>query len=98
MHTARVFAFAMVVSLCAVTAHAQATNLALNRPAFASSVYSTLAPSFAVDGQANTRWSSNFNDNEWWYVDLGATYTLSKVVINWEAAYATTYDLQVSQD
>ena len=98
MHTARVCAFAMVVSFCAVTARAQATNLALNRPAFASSVYSTLAPSLAVDGAGSTRWSSNFSDNEWWYADLGATYTLSKVVINWEAAYAKTYDLQVSQD
>ena len=88
----------MVVSFCAVTAHAQTTNLALNRPVFASSAYPTLAPSLAVDGNGSTRWSSNFSDNEWWYVDLGATYALSKVVINWESAYAKTYDLQVSQD
>jgi endonuclease/exonuclease/phosphatase family metal-dependent hydrolase len=89
----------VVVSVCAVSAGAQTANLALNRPAVASSTGgSTYAASMAVDGQSSTRWSSDFTDNEWWYVDLGATYTISKIVISWEAAYARTYDLQVSQD
>jgi hypothetical protein len=99
MHKACVCAFVVGVLLCASTVRAQTTNLALNRPAVASSTGGpAYTASMAVDGNGSTRWSSNFSDNEWWYVDLGATYALSRIVINWEAAYAKTYDLQVSQD
>ncbi len=50
-------------------------NLALNKPAFASSVENggLLAPA-AVDGNAaGTRWSSEFSDPQWLYVDLQGT-------------------------
>ena len=50
----------------------------------------------AVDGNENTRWSSNFADNAWLTVDLGKTYKVSKVVLKWEAAYGKAYKIQTS--
>src|SRR5689334_22697304 len=75
---------------------AQTTNLALNRPATCSPT-----PQFpcaeAVDGNAGTRWASAAAvDPQFIQVDLGATYNITRVVLNWEAAYATAYQIQVS--
>jgi hypothetical protein len=52
----------------------------------------------AVDGNLTTRWSSNYVDPSWIYVDLGTSYSVNRVKITWEAAYATAYLVQVSQD
>ncbi len=77
----------------------EATNLALNKPAMASSNESlTLRPSNAADGDATTRWSSAFTDTEWIQIDLGDTYNVNRVVLNWEAAYGKSYQIQVSGD
>jgi hypothetical protein len=73
-------------------------NLALNRPATASSIESGFSASSAVDGSLSTRWSSMFSDPQWIYVDLGSRYTLNRVVLNWEAAYGKAYKIQVSDD
>ena len=75
------------------------TNVALNRPATASSTESAAYPaSAAVDGNTGTRWSSAFADPQWIRVDLGRSYTVTKVVLNWEAAYARAYQIQTSID
>jgi glucose/arabinose dehydrogenase len=77
------------------------TELAKGRPASASSVQNSepsLAPGFGNDGSTSTRWSSNFLDNQWWQVDLGAAQQVSQVTINWENAYATRYQVQTSTD
>jgi fibronectin type 3 domain-containing protein len=75
------------------------TNLALNHPATASSEESaSYPPSNAVDGNLNTRWSSAFSDPQWLEVDLGATHTVSQVVLYWEAAYAKAFQIQTSPD
>jgi mannan endo-1,4-beta-mannosidase len=72
-------------------------NLALNRPAFSSSNETgTLNAPKAVDGNISTRWSSAFSDPQWIYVDLGATYNLTRVVLRWEAAYGRAYQVQTS--
>ncbi|MGW5263471.1 ThuA domain-containing protein [Microbispora sp. NPDC004025] len=74
-----------------------ATNLALNKPATASSVESAAYPaSAAVDASSTTRWSSAFSDPQWIQVDLGATYTISRVRLVWEAAYGSAYQIQTS--
>jgi hypothetical protein len=73
-------------------------NLALGRPAVASTSYSGYPASNVTDGNASSRWSSQFSDNEWIYVDLGSVYTISRVVLRWEAAYGRGYKLQVSSD
>ena len=45
-----------------------------------------------------TRWSSAFSDSQWLQVDLGARYTLSSVVLDWEWAYGRNYSIQISDD
>lgn len=57
-----------------------------------------LAPQYAVDGDDTTRWGSAFRDKQWLMVDLGASVPLSKVRLNWEAAFAKDYELQTSND
>ncbi len=82
-----------------VNVPAQTGNLALNRPVVVSSTESSAFPgSAAVDGDTGTRWSSAFSDPQWIYVDLGATYTITRVVLRWEAAYGKAYQIQVSND
>ncbi len=56
------------------------------------------APAAAVDGRTNTRWSSEFSDPQWLSVDFGGVATVNRVVLNWEAAYATGYRLETSND
>jgi hypothetical protein len=74
-------------------------NIALNKPATSSSnENSTLGPGNAVDGNLSTRWSSGFSDPQWIRVDLGQSYNISHVTLNWEAAYGRAYQLQTSPD
>ncbi|MCW2504646.1 MAG: hypothetical protein JWO79_2930 [Actinomycetia bacterium] len=65
----------------------------------ASSLQTPAYPaSSATDGDATTRWSSAAGDPQWIQVDLGAPATVSSVALNWEAAYATAFTIQVSPD
>jgi beta-glucosidase len=75
-------------------------NLALNKTATASSTYSsTYAAAKAVDGKTSTSWRSASTNTEWIYVDLGATYSITKVVLKWNTnTYATSFKLQTSAD
>lgn len=82
-------------------------NLALSKPATASSQFNhptngLLAASNATDGSTSSRWGSNEQNveyaNEWLQVDLQKEETLNKIVINWEAAYAREYTVQISMD
>ncbi|PRY45105.1 discoidin domain-containing protein [Umezawaea tangerina] len=76
-----------------------ATLLSQGKPATAStSEGAGTAPAAAVDGDLNTRWSSTFSDPQWLQVDLGSTATISEVVLRWEAAYATAFQIQVSDN
>jgi hypothetical protein len=52
----------------------------------------------AVDGNPETRWSSAFKSPQWITVDLGAPAEITRVRLNWEAAYAKNYALEVSDD
>ncbi|MFF0186514.1 discoidin domain-containing protein [Streptomyces sp. NPDC005244] len=52
----------------------------------------------AVDGNTATRWSSAALDTQWLQVDLGSSATITKVVLNWEAAYGSDYKIQTSPD
>ncbi len=75
------------------------TNIALNKPATASSQENAgTAAANAVDGNAGTRWSSAFSDPQWLQVDLGSTQSICQVVLNWEAAYGKAFQLQTSND
>ena len=62
-----------------------------------------MASNFAVDNNYSSRWASSYADPatadaQWIYVDLGATYNITKVRVNWERAYGKDYEIQVSQD
>ncbi|MFJ8581784.1 ThuA domain-containing protein [Micromonospora sp. NPDC093277] len=87
-------------SSCAVdTTPPPQTDLALNHPATASSVENASFPaSNAVDASTTTRWSSAFSDPQWIRVDLGATHTVNRVRLVWEAAYGKDYQIQTSAD
>ncbi len=80
--------------------HSAEHDLALGRPVTASSVQSIpdLGPKKAVDGDDDTRWSSDFRDPQWIAVDLGRPQAVSHVRLSWETAYASAYRIQVSLD
>lgn len=73
-------------------------NIALNKPAVASSCQSmtNYAPQFAVDGNMTTRWGSLYENNQWIYVDLESEYDISSVKLVWEAAYAKIFNIQTA--
>ena len=81
-------------------------NIALNKPATASSTeQGWLGAGNAVDedyeaSTHRTRWSSDFNDNQWIQVDLGRSWFVCNVILKWEgaAAYGKDYEIQVSDD
>ena len=72
-------------------------NLALNKPASASSSFND--PKLSVDGDLGTRWSTaSATNNEWYKVDLQSIKKINRIDIKWEGAFASEYDLQVSTD
>ena len=76
---------------------AQTTNLALNKPATASSALGGNTANLAFDGNVGSRWESLHGvDPSWVQVDLGNTYNLTSVKLVWEPAYATAFQIQIS--
>lgn len=73
------------------------SNLALTSIATASSVEGGgLEADKAIDGNLNTRWSSQFFDPQYLELDLGAEKNINGVVLRWEAAYARSYNIDLS--
>ncbi|MGQ4516910.1 beta-1,3-glucanase family protein [Streptomyces sp. DW26H14] len=90
---------ACLLALTQAPAHAAGSLLSQNKPATSSSTEAPGTPaSAAVDGDTTSRWSSAFSDPQWLQVDLGSTSQISQVVLNWEAAYATAFQIQTSTD
>jgi beta-glucanase (GH16 family) len=75
-----------------------AQNIALQKSITTSSVRDNNQGAFAVDGNQSTRWESDFSDPQFIIVDLATTYALNRVEIDWEAAYATQYQIQLSNN
>ncbi len=78
-------------------------NLALNLPAgnYTASSYQDpvgLAANFAFDGNLTTRWGSAFTPAAYLQVNLGSVQSFNTVVLYWDPAYATQYDIQYSTD
>ena len=48
------------------------------------------------DGDRSTRVATGLTDDEWIYVDLGQSYFLEAIRIDWEAAFGQDYDILVS--
>ncbi|MCW2998927.1 MAG: glycoside hydrolase family 5 [Solirubrobacterales bacterium] len=54
-------------------------------------------PRRALDGKTSTRWSSKIADKQWWRTDLGRVRRVAGVQVNWEAAFASRYAIEVSK-
>src|SRR5690606_12385345 len=94
-----VVAVSVISAVLVHEAHAAGTLISQGKPVTASSVENAGTPaSAAVDGDTGTRWSSAFSDPQWIQVDLGETVAVCQVVLTWEAAYATAFQLQTSND
>jgi hypothetical protein len=79
--------------------NAASDNLALNKQVWASSVeIASLGGSYAVDGNASTRWSSAWTDPQYLIVDIGSNYNIASVKITWEIARAWYFQIQGSLD
>jgi beta-glucanase (GH16 family) len=79
--------------------------LSYNKPGVASSSQSDgncfeCTPARAFDLDPASRWATSpttgWVDPGWIYVDLGATAQISKVVLQWDPAYARSYQIQTS--
>ncbi len=78
-----------------------AVLLSQGKPATASSLESSSFPAGAAfDGNlTSTRWASKEGAGaQWLRVDLGASASLTRVKLSWEAAYAKAYTIEVSAD
>jgi beta-glucanase (GH16 family) len=83
------------------------TLLSYGKPANASSFQNDGAcpnctPARAFDFDPATRWATSSTtgwvDPGWISVDLGAQATVSRVVLQWDPAFAVSYQLQLSDD
>ena len=75
-----------------------ATNLALNRTGTALSTQGGFPANQAFDGDNTTRWGSSYADNQWIYVDLGRTATVTQVDLIWETAYGKDFHIDISNN
>jgi len=50
--------------------------------------------SAAIDGQLETRWSSEFKDKQFLEIELGSIFSVSAVLINWEAGLPQHYEVR----
>ncbi|WP_396278734.1 ThuA domain-containing protein [Kibdelosporangium aridum] len=89
----------MVPGDCAPSTQPGPQLLSRGRPATASSVQNaTYGAGNAVDGNTGTRWSSQFADPQWISVDLGQVRSVSRVRLQWEAAYGRSYRIETSEN
>lgn len=79
-------------------ATAQPVLLSLNKPVITSPIEGDYSGANAVDGDMSTRWASEFADNQFIQIDLGESMLISRVVLEWEAAYGSGYIIEVSED
>ncbi|UYM03419.1 discoidin domain-containing protein [Solicola gregarius] len=86
----------------ATVSHRLARNLAVDKAATASSSewnpITNYGPAQAFDGDAHTRWASDWNDDQWLQTDLGNTRRIGRVTLDWQRAYGLSYRIQVSTD
>jgi beta-glucosidase-like glycosyl hydrolase len=90
-----ILGLALVVAV--TPAQAASVLLSQGKPTTASSAENdAMGASAATDGNAGTRWSSQFSDPQWLRVDLGSTVAIDRVVLTWEAAHASAFQIQTS--
>lgn len=73
-------------------------NLAIDRATRASGYSGYNLVYTLADGDPTTRWRGNNSDTAWAQVDLGSSQAVGAVRLRWEAAYAKSYRIQLSDD
>jgi len=73
-------------------------NIALGRPATASSSYSDMTPDKAVDGDLGTIWNSGGFSPSWLKVDLETITEISRMKVIHSATHNQTYSIDISDD
>ncbi len=74
-------------------------NVAAGKSVTSSGVESDAFPAlYLTDNNTATRWSSNYADNAWFIIDLGNTFQINQIILNWEAAFGRRYDILISSD
>lgn len=81
---------ARVYSPAPLTAGATATSSGDEAP--------SLPASAAVDGNPATRWSASYMAEPWLSIELGSAQQIDRIDVLWEAAAASAYSVQVSDD
>jgi hypothetical protein len=82
--------------------HQASVDLANGASTTASSAewnpFTSYAPDRAVDGTRDTRWASDWSDDQWLRIDLGSTHRVGRVTLDWERAYGKAYRIDLSTD
>lgn len=78
--------------------HVYRDDLAASRPVTVSSTTNGNVGAYLTDGNPATRWESQAIDPSGALVDLGAATTVGRVVLDWEVAAASSYEIRVSTD
>ncbi|WP_072482425.1 discoidin domain-containing protein [Amycolatopsis australiensis] len=95
-------AITLLPSAIAAASTPQAADVLLSqgKPVATSTVESSsYTGAKAVDGNTSTRWASaEGSDPQWLRIDLGQPAAIHRVLLNWEAAYAKKYRIEVSDD
>ncbi|MBM9508712.1 glycosyl hydrolase family 95 catalytic domain-containing protein [Actinacidiphila acididurans] len=91
----------VALSFTPIAAPPTAVLLSYGATATASSTRTSdgdVTPDKTVDNNSSTRWTSDYADNQWLQIDLGAVHSLTEVKLNWETATARDFAIDVSAD
>lgn len=80
------------------TVPTQPVLLSLDKPVTTSSVEGGYLGTNAVDGDLATRWGSEFADPQSIEIDLESAHNIREIVLVWEAAFGSAYNIQGSLD
>jgi hypothetical protein len=76
----------------------QISKLTIEGATASSSENAMLDAGMAADGVATSRWSSAHAQPQWLSLELEEESRVSRIVIRWEAAFATDYRVELSDD
>ena len=82
-----------------VTSLSDYPNIALGKSTTASSSEdSGTLPEYINDGDFNTRWSSEWQDNEYITIDLEQYSFIDHITLHWETAYASQFAILITDE
>ena len=64
----------------------------------ASSQQDSYAAFMAIDGKMDTRWSSEFSDDQWLQIDFKTPVKMVGLTLHWEAAYGRDYEIRLLEN